>query len=118
MTQLHTLTITSVAERIRELELSPTSLFQACSDRITELDPKLQAWVTIDYEGALVAASNAEKEIKEGHYRGPLHGIPVGIKDIFFTEGIATGMGSSIYCDFLPRMTPLLFVCLNRPALS
>ena len=102
MTQLHTLTITSAAERIRDLELSPTSLLRACSDRITELDPKLQAWVTIDYEGALLAAANAEKEIKEGHYRGPLHGIPVGIKDIFFTEGIATGMGSSLYSDYVP----------------
>lgn len=102
MTQLHTLTITSAAARIRELELSPTSLLRACSDRIAELDPKLQAWVTIDYEGALLAAANAEKEIKEGHYRGPLHGIPVGIKDIFFTEGIATGMGSSIYSDYVP----------------
>jgi aspartyl-tRNA(Asn)/glutamyl-tRNA(Gln) amidotransferase subunit A len=70
--------------------------------RIDQFEPRLQAWVTIDRERALATAQRCEEEIQRGQYRGPLHGIPIGIKDIFYTAGLKTTAGSPIYGDFVP----------------
>ena len=102
MTTPHTLTITAAAEQIRTGQLSPMDLVRSCLQRIDQLEPRLQAWVTIDHAGALQAAQRCEAEIRRGQYRGPLHGIPLGLKDIYFTAGLKTTMGSSIYADFVP----------------
>lgn len=102
MTTPHTLTIAAAAEQIRTHQLSPVDLVHSCLQRIDQLEPRLQAWVTIDRERALVAAQQCEEEIRRGQYRGPLHGIPIGIKDIFYTAGLQTTAGSPIYADFVP----------------
>lgn len=102
MTIPHTLTITAAAEQIRIHQLSPVELVRSCLQRIDQLESRLQAWVTIDRDGAFAAARHCEEEIQRGHYRGPLHGIPIGIKDIFYTAGMKTTAGSPIYADFIP----------------
>ncbi|HEV8712425.1 MAG TPA: amidase, partial [Candidatus Binatia bacterium] len=103
MTALHTLTIAAAAEQIRSRQLSPVDLVRACLQRIEQLEPRLQAWVTIDRERALATAQRCEEEIRRGQHRGPLHGIPIGIKDIFYTAGLRTTAGSPIYADFVPE---------------
>ena len=102
MTQPYTLSIAAAAEQIRTGQLSPVDLVRSCLDRIGQLELQLKAWVTVDANAALSAAQECETAIRQGHYRGPLHGIPVGIKDIFFTAGVKTTMGSPIYADFVP----------------
>ena len=99
----YTLTITAAAEQIRTRHLSPVELVRSCLQRIDQLESRLQAWVTIDRDGALAAAQRCEEEIQRGQYRGPLHGIPIGIKDIFYTAGLKTTAGSPIYADFVPE---------------
>ena len=103
MTQPYALTIATAAERIRTQQLSPVTLVQSCLDRLDQLEPQLRAWVTVDSEGALATAQQYETEINSGQYRGPLHGIPLGLKDIFFTAGMKTTMGSPIYADYVPE---------------
>src|SRR5215813_5087934 len=98
----HRLTIAAAADQIRTRQVSPVELVRSCLQRIDQLEPRLQAWVTLDRERALAAAQRCEEEIRRGQYRGPLHGIPVGIKDIFYTAGLRTTAGSPIYADFVP----------------
>jgi aspartyl-tRNA(Asn)/glutamyl-tRNA(Gln) amidotransferase subunit A len=71
--------------------------------RIEELEPMLQAWVTVDSEGALATARASEIELEKSGPRGPLHGVPVGLKDIFYTAGLKTTAGSPLYADFIPE---------------
>jgi aspartyl-tRNA(Asn)/glutamyl-tRNA(Gln) amidotransferase subunit A len=102
MTACYTLTLSDAAEQIRTGHISPVDLVRSCLERIDSIDARLQAWVTLDREGALAAAQRHEAEIGRGAYRGPLHGIPIGLKDIFYTAGLKTTMGSPIYADFVP----------------
>lgn len=102
MTAPYALTIAQAAEQIRLRQLSPVELVRSCLERIDQLEPRLQAWVTVDREGALQAAKQCEEEIERGQYRGPLHGVPIGLKDIFYTKGLRTTAGSPIYADFVP----------------
>ncbi|NOT54074.1 MAG: amidase [Deltaproteobacteria bacterium] len=98
----YTLTLTAAAEHIRTRQLSPVDLVRSCLQRIDQLEPRVQAWVTVDRDGALAAARRCEDEIQRGQYRGPLHGIPIGLKDIFYTAGLKTTAGSPIHADFVP----------------
>ena len=102
MTELFNLTVAEASERIRNGELSSVALTQSLLERIQLLDPVLRAWVTVDREDALGAAQQRDKELEEKGPRGPLHGIPLGLKDIFYTGGMKTTAGSKIYADFVP----------------
>jgi aspartyl-tRNA(Asn)/glutamyl-tRNA(Gln) amidotransferase subunit A len=88
--------ICEAAEQIRARELAPTDLVEHCLGRIGKHDDRVRAWVIVDEEGARRAARQLEKEIAQGNYRGPLHGIPVGIKDIIDVEGLPTEAGSPL----------------------
>jgi aspartyl-tRNA(Asn)/glutamyl-tRNA(Gln) amidotransferase subunit A len=101
--QLYDLTIAEASKKIQTKELSPVELTQSLLDRIESLEPKVQAWVTVVKEEALHAAKEAEKEIFKGKYRGPLHGIPYGAKDSYYTAGIRTTAGSNVNGDFVPE---------------
>ena len=95
----------SVAEAAREIRqgnLSPVELAQSLLARIDALDPSLKAWVTIDREEVLSEAERREGEIARGGPKGPIHGVPVGLKDIFYTAGMKTACGSRINADFVP----------------
>ncbi len=87
------------AELIRDKKLSPVALTEAYLDRLEKLGPKLGAVVTITQDLARKEAAKAEKEIKEGKYKGPLHGIPYGVKDLLATDGIPTTWGAEPYKD-------------------
>ncbi|UCD45590.1 MAG: amidase [Candidatus Bathyarchaeota archaeon] len=96
------LTIGDASRLIASGELTPSELLKSLLDRIERLEPSLEAWVTLDIEGARATAEDLTSEIEKGVSRGPLHGIPVGVKDIFYTAGLKTTMGSPIYRDFIP----------------
>src|SRR4051812_3883031 len=88
--ELHELSIAAAAQQLASRDLSPVELTQACLARIEAVEPRVKAFVTIVAEQALTAARQAEGEIQQGRYRGPLHGIPVALKDLYDTAGIAT----------------------------
>ncbi|HEX3247483.1 MAG TPA: amidase family protein, partial [Chloroflexota bacterium] len=88
--------IAALAPRIEQRAVSPTELTQATLERIERLNPKLNAFLTVTAEQALEQARGAEAEIAAGNYRGPLHGIPVSLKDLYLTKGIRTTGGSKI----------------------
>jgi aspartyl-tRNA(Asn)/glutamyl-tRNA(Gln) amidotransferase subunit A len=99
----YTRTLTDAARLIRLNKLSPSELLASLLHRIDALEPELKAWVTIDREGAITSAERYSKEAAEGQLRGPLHGIPVGVKDIYYTKGMKTSAGSPILADFIPH---------------
>jgi aspartyl-tRNA(Asn)/glutamyl-tRNA(Gln) amidotransferase subunit A len=99
----YALSITAAAEQIRTRRLSPVDLVRSCLERIDLLEPRLQAWVTINRDVALATARLREEEVQRGQYRGSLHGIPIGLKDIFYTAGLKTTAGSPIYANFVPE---------------
>ncbi|HWZ81459.1 MAG TPA: amidase [Terriglobales bacterium] len=82
--------------------ISPVELTRDCLARIERLNPQLNAFVTILADSALADARRAEQEIQSGHYRGPLHGIPIGLKDILDTAGVRTTAGSALFKDRIP----------------
>jgi Asp-tRNA(Asn)/Glu-tRNA(Gln) amidotransferase A subunit family amidase len=102
MPEVHELTAYDAAQRIRQRELSPVALVESLLQQIDRLEPKVQAWVTLDRSGALATAQQLEAEAQRGSTRGPLHGVPIGIKDIYWTAGLKTTCGSRIFTDHVP----------------
>ena len=95
-------TIAGASDLVRRGEISPVDLTRECLKTIERLNPSLNAFITITTEAALQEAANAEKEIQFGRYRGPLHGIPIGLKDLIDTAGIRTTAGSAVFKDRVP----------------
>ena len=96
------LSISEAAELLRQKKISPVDLTTACLDRIERLNPVLNAFITVTDEGALAQARRAEDEIQLGKWRGPLHGIPIGLKDLIDTAGVRTTCGSALFADRVP----------------
>ena len=96
------LTVAQAADKIRHKELSPVALAESLLQRIDRLEPSLQAWVTIDREGVLDVAHQREEKLERDGPLGSLHGVPVGLKDIFYTSGMKTTACSKLYADFVP----------------
>ncbi|MHC4401174.1 MAG: amidase [Planctomycetota bacterium] len=90
------ISIPEAARRIRKGRLRPLDLVERCLARIEELDRRVRAWVVVDEEAARRAAGRLEEDLARGHDRGPLHGIPVGIKDIVDVAGLPTRAGSPL----------------------
>ena len=86
----------------RKKEISPVEVAQAYLNRIDAVDSKVHGFITVTGEEALSAARKAESEILKGNYRGPLHGIPIGIKDQIFTKGIKTTTAQPYGENFVP----------------
>ena len=101
--KLCSLSISEASDLIRRKDLAPTELLDAHLARIEEVNDKLNAFVTVTAEEAAVAARQAEAEIVNGGYRGPLHGIPLGIKDLFDTRGVETASGSVVMRGRVPE---------------
>ena len=102
MTELHYLTIAEAGARIRDRTLSPVDLTQAVLDRIAAIDGAVNAYILVLADQAMAAARAAEAEITAGNYRGPLHGIPIGLKDIYNTAGITTTGHSALFRNHVP----------------
>ena len=94
--------IGEASELLRKRELSPVELTKNCLQRIETLNPVLNAFITVTVEQALAQARAAEAEISRGHWRGPLHGIPLGLKDLIDTAGVRTTAASALFKDRVP----------------
>ncbi len=101
--ELTGLSLAQAAEMIGRRELSPLELTEACLERIDRVDPSLNAFITVTAQEAREEARQAAAEIAGGTYKGPLHGIPVALKDLFATRGVRTTAGSRIMADQTPR---------------
>ena len=93
---------TELSVLIKSREVSPVQAAQAYLDRIGQVDEKLNSYITVCRDEALAEARQAEQEISAGNYRGPMHGLPVAVKDQFYTKGIRTTGGSNILKDLVP----------------
>jgi aspartyl-tRNA(Asn)/glutamyl-tRNA(Gln) amidotransferase subunit A len=101
--EVRTASITSISELIGKKEISPVEVIDAFLERIEAVQKKINAFITVSEKEARKAAKQAEEEIMKGRYRGPLHGIPMAPKDLFFTAGIKTTCGTRILADFVPE---------------
>lgn len=97
------MTIREAAPLLRGRKLSPVELARKTLDRIERENPRLNAFLTVMRESALEQAAAAERAIAQGEYRGPLHGVPVSVKDLFFTRGVRTTAGSKLFASFVPE---------------
>lgn len=95
-------TIAEASELLRRKEISPVELTMKCLARIEELNPTINAFITVMHDSALAEARAAETEINAGNWRGPLHGIPIGLKDLIDTAGVKTTCGSALFAERVP----------------
>lgn len=95
-------TILELSEALRERRISPVELTRECLSRIEQFNPTLNAFITVTAGAALQQARRAEEEILRGDWRGPLHGIPIGLKDLIDTAGIPTTAASELYKHRIP----------------
>jgi len=99
---LHFLSIETLASRIASGALSPVDVTRYMLDRIAQLDRHLKSYATVTAERALAEARTAEREIRAGKYRGPLHGVPIAVKDLCYTKGVLTMGGMAVRKHFVP----------------
>ena len=100
---LHYLELLDVARRVQSKELSPVEVTEALLQRIERKDKRLKSYATLTPELALKQARQAEAEIAKGRIRGPLHGVPIAVKDLCYTKSIPTGAGMPIHARFKPK---------------
>src|SRR3977135_1047437 len=99
-------TIRQLGSELRDRSLSPVELTRDCLARIEKLNPQLNAFITVLADSALADARRAEQEIQRGDYRGPLHGIPIGLKDILDTAETRTTAASARFKHSTPPEAP------------
>src|SRR5215475_6978545 len=99
---LHYLELTELAGLLRSRKVASMEVTRSMLDRIDHLDGQLASYARVTPEAALADAKAADAEIAAGHYRGPLHGVPLGIKDLFWTKGVLTAAGTTIHHSFVP----------------
>ena len=99
---IHYMSLRDVARLIEARELSPVALTEAMLGRIAAVDGRLRSYATVMADEALAAARAAESEIEGGRYRGPLHGVPIAVKDLCYTKGVRTMGALSVLADFVP----------------
>jgi len=97
------LSISELSELIRSRKVSPVEVTQILLERIEKFNPTLNAYCTVTADLAMKSAREAEKEIQRGKWRGPLHGVPIALKDLFDTAGVKTTAGSALFSDRVPE---------------
>ena len=100
---LEDLSLAEARSAIRAGSLSPVQYVAALFARMDRVEPRVHAWVTVNRESVFAEARKCEAEAQRKQFRGPLHGIPVGIKDIFYTKNLRTTMCSPVFDDFVPK---------------
>jgi aspartyl-tRNA(Asn)/glutamyl-tRNA(Gln) amidotransferase subunit A len=108
------LSVKELSRLIQNKEISPVELIKVHLSRIEALEPTLNSFITLLPEKAMAAAKRAEEEIQKGKYRGPLHGIPLGLKDLFYVKGIRNTFGSKIFDHFTPNMDSTIYQRLKK----
>ena len=111
---LHYLEHKEIAARIRTRRISPLEVTRAQLDRIAALDGKLGSYVQVMADAAMAQAETAHAEIAAGRYRGPLHGVPIALKDLFWTKGVPTAAGTSVHRGFRPDQDASVVRRLNE----
>jgi len=99
---LTNMSLSEASDLVRTRKVSPVELTRACLARIERLNPSLNCFITVTADSALAQAKAAESEIQKGRWRGPLHGVPVALKDLFDTAGVKTTAGSAQFQDRVP----------------
>ena len=99
---MHYRSLSETARLLQTKAISPVELTQHMLDRVAAVDSNLKSYVTVTPDRAMAAARRAEAEIQSGRYRGPLHGMPIGVKDLCYTRGVATAAGTKIFSGFVP----------------
>jgi amidase len=102
LSDLSFLTLLDVSRQIQSRALSPVEVTKAELDRIAALDPKLESYATVTADSAMAQAKHAEAEIGRGDLKGPLHGVPIAVKDLCWTTNAPTAAGMMIYRDYIP----------------
>src|SRR5512138_201429 len=100
--ELCALTLAEQSRLISARQISPVELLESVLRQIDRIDGKINAYLTLMRESAIAGAREAERAISRGEYLGPLHGIPVAVKDLFYTSGVRTTAGSKVMADFVP----------------
>jgi aspartyl-tRNA(Asn)/glutamyl-tRNA(Gln) amidotransferase subunit A len=100
--ELSGLSLHEASELVRHKKVSPVELVRACLERTERLDRKLNSFITVMTESALADARAAEADVRRGRWKGPLHGIPIALKDIVDTRGVRTTAGSNVLRDSVP----------------
>ena len=95
--------LVEAATAIREGRTTSTALVTACFERIAATEPAIEAWARLDREHALRQAETADRRQREGRPLGPLHGVPIGVKDIYDTTDFPTEYGSALWEGFRPQ---------------
>lgn len=103
MPQHFNLTAVEAAKQIKSRDLSPVELVESLLSQYDSLEPSLNAWVYLDREALLADAQQKQEELEKGVNVGPLHGVPIGLKDIYYTAGIPTTACSKVYEEFVPE---------------
>ncbi|MGH8059447.1 MAG: amidase, partial [Candidatus Entotheonellia bacterium] len=101
--ELLTLTLAELAAKIKAREVSPVEVTEAALAQADRLQPALNSFITLLPEQAMRQAKEQETALARGEYRGPLHGVPIGIKDNLATAGIRTTVGSKVLADHIPQ---------------
>ncbi|MCB0665661.1 MAG: amidase [Saprospiraceae bacterium] len=99
---LHYRTIAEISGMIKSKEISSAELTQLMFDRIEAIDARLHSFITLTKESALASARTLDDELASGKYRGPLHGVPIAVKDLCYTQGVVTMGGLKVRSDFVP----------------
>src|SRR5205809_1258521 len=97
------LSISELSGLMRTRKISPVEVTSLMLERIEKLNPILNAYVTVTADQAMKSAQEAEREIQRGKWRGPLHGVPIALKDLFDTAGVKTTAGSALFKDRVPQ---------------
>ncbi len=108
------LTLADVSELLRQRRISPVELVTTCLNRIRHLQPRLNAFATVAADSALQAAKLAEEEIQHGHWKGPLHGVPIGVKDFYDTARLKTTAAFELFRNRIPKRDAVSVEKLKR----
>src|SRR5512146_1454911 len=114
MSDLTHLSLADTAPLLRTRQLSPVELTRAYLERIESLNPALNCFITVTADLAVAQAHHAEQEIAAGRYRGPLHGIPIALKDLIETANVRTTAASKVLAENLPKQDAEVVVRLKR----
>ena len=114
MAETHELSAAELARQIRDRKITPVEVAQSFLERMDALEPSLDAWVRVDRETVLSDAQQRQAELESGAATGPLHGVPIGIKDIYHISGIPTIAGSKVYADYVPNETAVTIELLRK----
>ena len=114
MSEPFELSAAQAASAIRGGRLTAVELMESLLARSAALEPSLRVWVTLDEEAAMAAARRADEEMRRDGPAGPLHGVPVGVKDIYNTSDMKTTSGSPMYADFQPDFDSTAVALLRR----